>query len=343
MERKAKMIIVAFVTILVGVTFAIYLSQGEENLDWIKESLISEPDKPRYDYLEGVQLGSVNMNDGTLNNITGDFRPIYEDMKPEDYEKIFGNLLPFPQDFFAITSLIYDGKITDYERVGSEYFMQPEFYVSWFGTYDKYYLNNDPNSWKPRGYGCFPMIKQATAKRGTTIQADTYFRTGFATESYQGLVIKPTFPESAFSAKGNELFTQSLEDKKYFDIRIISPDNPIYLSFKDDIVDTSVQPEDWFIVLKPTYSNVFDSYGKIIDYVGFPSDWIRILNYEIEIDKDTPRGDYVFSIEIADPSFEINQEFYFAKDHEYYGKKYVSGAGILQAGIPHFQLILHVI
>lgn len=302
-----------------------------------------ETEGPRYDYIGAGEVFPVRDIKTSYNNITGDYRPTYNNMSDEEYEWIFGNLPPFPDDFYSLVTLVYEGKVTDFSRIGKEYWLQPEFYTSWYGLYEKYYLNNSKESWCPEGYGCFPLLKEANAEKGTTIVADTYFRTGVGVESYQGMVIRPTIPNTAKNVLGETVFEQNPKEvSKYFNIKIKNPDNEIFNSFKDNLFSHNVEEDDWFVVLKPTYSEITDKYGNYIRYEGFPDDWVRLLNYEIEISPDCPSGNYVFSIDIIEPSFSINQEFYFSTEHERYGRLYNPVGRLFQSNLPHFQLILHV-
>ena len=295
-----------------------------------------------YDYREDATVTPGQYRDVVFNDITGDYRPVYPELTDVQYEQFFGNLPEFKEDFFQIAELVYDGKITDYSRLSNNYWLQPEFYPGWFTSLNNTYIDNNPAMWTPEGYGCYPCIKEIVAPKGSDIEVNTYFKTGYATEAYQGLVIKPYLPESAVSLIGNTLFEQDMNVNSYLSVSIGNPDNALYETFKSRIVYSNVEPEDWFVVLKPTYQLLQDKYGAIIGESGFPSDWVHVLQLNIDISSDTPIGDYVVAINVVPPCFEINQEFYFSTEHEYYGALYHASGGFHRTNIPHFQVVLHV-
>jgi len=295
-----------------------------------------------YDYTEGVIVAPGEYLDPVFNDLTGDFRPTYVGMSDEQYE-FFSDLPEFKQDFFTIAQLVFDGKVTDYARLSENYWKQPEFYPGWFGIIEKSYINNDPLMWTPQGYGCYPAIKEVSVNKGSSVTVNTYFRTGFATESYQGLVIKPILPDTAISLRGNVVFEQPKDADKYLTVSIGNADNAIYDSFKDNLFYDNVEDEDWMIILKPTYQLLLDKYGVVTGEQGFPNDWVRVIEYNIDIASDTPSGDYVCAIDIITPSFLINQEFYLSTDHEYFGSLYYPAGGFHKSSMPHFQAILHIV
>lgn len=339
-KKKAKIIVAVVVLCFIGTASAIIFtsSENESFLDMIQQ----KKGEPRYDYTGGSELFPVEFREKVWNNITGDFRPNYPNMTNEEYAWIFGNLPPFPEDFFSITELVYEGKIADFSRITEEYWKQPEFYTAWFSLYEPKYLRNNPGSWCPEGYGCFPLIKEGYVDKGVTMRIDTFFRTGFAVEAYQGLILRPYMPKEAKNVMGNTLFEQSDSVEKYFNYHITNPDNAIFTSFKDSISSNNVLEKDWFTVLEPTYSLILDKYGNFVQYQGFPEDWVQIVTLEIDVAPDTPTGDYVFAFKIEEPCYHINQEFYYSIDHEYYGSKYNPVGRMFKTDIPHFQLILHV-
>lgn len=297
---------------------------------------------PKYDYLGGAYLALHSMNETIYNNITGDYRPYYENLTDEEYDWIFGNLPSFPQDFFSIVKLIYEGKLADYDRIDETIWKQPEFYVGWFTSYSTAYPRNPENTWAVEGWSFFPMIKEVSVKKGNIINTTCYLRSGYGVEAYQGMIVRPYLPDSAKNIYGNPIFNQSDLVSSYFKPRITNPDDSIYLSFKDDLTYTNVNPSDWMIVFKPTYSIIKDKYGNFLQYSGFPEDWVRLVYLEVEIADNTPSGDYVVAFDVDAPCFEINQEYYYAKNHEYYGSYYHPVSQIAKSNKPVYQLIIRV-
>ena len=238
---------------------------------------------------------------------------------------------------------MYDGKITDYERLSDNYWLQPEFYPGWFPSADAAYTNNDPNMWTPEGYGCYPTIKEIEVTRGSDIIVNTYFKTGYGTEAYQGLVVKAILPDTAKDLMGNDLFEQPEGADSNIHPMIKNPNDPLYESFKSNLIYNNVGENDWMVILKPTYQLLRDKYGEVIGESGFPDDWVRIVQLGILIDENTPVGDYIVALEIETPCFDINQEYYFSTEHEYYGASYYPAGQFHRTLIPHFQVVLHII
>ncbi len=342
MEKKKKILGIAVAIIVIVSGISIYFLYDDGCFDDILP-IDTDTKASSYDYTEGVSVLPGQYLEPVFNDITGDFRPIYEGMSEEQYDYFFCDLPEFKQDFFTITQLVFDGKITDYARLSSDYWLQPEFYPAWFSIVEREYINNDPDRWTPEGYGCYPCIKEISVRKGNDIVVNTYIRTGFGTEAYQGLVIKPKFPDNAVSLRGNVIFEQPDDVEKYLKISIGNADNAIYDSFKSKIFYNNVGETDWMVILKPTYQLLKDKYGEVIGEQGFPSDWVHIIELEIDISSDTPSGDYVVSLDIVPPCFEINQEFYFSSEHEYYGALYHPGGHFHRTLTPHFQAIVHVI
>jgi len=337
--NKKILATVAVVVVLVFSSLIYFVSIENNQSIPIDTNAKSTP----YDYTEGVNIVPGEYLEPVFNDITGDFRPMYEGMSHEQYGYFFSELPEFEQDFFTISKLVYDGKITDYSRLSENYWKQPEFYPGWFSSVDNAYIYNNPYRWKPEGYGCYPAIKEISVRKGTNIVVNTYLRTAFATEAFQGLVIKPELPDCAYSMRSNVIFEQPENVESYLQINIGNEDNALYNSFKDTLFTTNVEDIDWFVILKPTYELLKDKYNNVIGEQGFPTDWVRIVELEIDISSSTPSGDYVVSLDIVPPCFEINQEFYFSSEHEYYGTMYHPSGHFHRTIKPHFQVIVHVV
>lgn len=343
MKRKIAVVIILIVIAVSGIATATFFFAP--NNDGWKEWLIpgnTNSTEPKYNYLSGGTLIPGEYRDPVYNEITGDWRPKYQNMTSDDYRWIFGNLQEFPQDFYSIVQLVYDGRILDYSRVAEAYWQQPEFYVGWYGSINDSYLNNDPNMWTPEGYGMFPLIKEVKLKAGGNYEIDAYLRTGFGVEAYQGIVLHPHLPESAKAITGDLLFNQPEGADQYIHTKILNEDDQLYLGFKDKIAYTNVGEEDWFVILKPTYQLVVDKYGNETEE-GFPADWAQMVKLEIEIDAECPLGTYVVAIDSGTPCFEINQEYYYSQEHEYYGSMYYPAGRFHKSNKPHFQVVIEVI
>ena len=337
MEKKKILMLVLFLGVILVVAIAI--SYATENTE---DSILDEGNKTtKYNYAGGIEIVPGEYRDVVFNDKTGDYRPDYG-ISAERYEQFFGELPPFPEDFFHIAELVYSGKVTDYARISEEYYMQPEFYPAWFSIINESYIYNDPYMWTPEGYGCYPCIKEVEVPKGTTVVVNTYFRTGFATEAYQGIILKTLMPEYAKDLRGKTIFEQPKDAGKYITAKVTNPDDKTFVEFKDNLLYNNVDEGEWFTILKPTYRLLKDKYGQAIGEKGFPSDWVRILEVEIDIAKDIPAGDYVVALDVEIPCFDINQEYYFSQDHDYYGALYYPAGSFHRSAIPHFQVIMKI-
>lgn len=334
--KKKQKVFVA-IAVIIGLCVVAIAST---TIDW--DELPRTTGRAKYDYLGGAYLALHRMNETYYNNVTGDYRPLYENLSDKEYEWIFGNLPSFPQDFFSVVKLVYEGKVADYDRIAEEYWMQPEFYVGWFNTYSTSYPRNRPDMWAVEGWSFFPILKEVIAKKGSTIVTTCYLRSGYGIETYQGLIIHPYLPESAKNIYGKVLFNQSGLASSYIKPRITNPDDVLYDSFKNSLDYSNVGDSDWMLIFEPTYSIVRDKYGEFMQYTGFPSNWVYLVYLEVEISEDTPSGDYVVAFQVDPPCFEINQEYYYAKDHEYFGSYYYPVSQIARSNKPVYQLIVRV-
>lgn len=343
MKKNIKILAVVSTVIIVGSATAYILSDNNS----IGKIPIHEPGSPSYDYEEGSTIAPGEYFDPIFNDITGDYRPAYDFFSPTQYDWFFSKLPPFPEDFFYIAQLVYQGKITDYDRLDENYWKQPEFYPGWFkSVVNSSYVKPEEwvGMWTPEGYGCYPTIKEITLKnsRGKSVVINTYFRTAFDTNSYQGLIIRPYFPDKAVGILGGTLFEQPDNVERYISLNILNEDDKMYNSFKNMLASDNVGENDYFTILKPTHKIIRDKYGNKIGETGFPDDWVRILQIELNIAEDTPAGQYVVAIKIDKPCDAINQEFYYSKEHDYYGLDYFPGGDYQLTGRPHFQAIINL-
>jgi hypothetical protein len=309
----------------------------------IKPAPYFEERETNFDYTSGVEVTRITVLNTVYNDITKDYRPAYAGMTDQQYLDFFGELPSFPEDFFDVAQLVYDGKITDYSRISSTYWLQPEFYPGWFACVNASYINNDPLRWTPQGYGCYPAIKEVEIPAGSDVIVNTYFKTGYGIESYQGLVVRAILPTVAKDLRGNELFTQPQNAANYFTCNIKNPDDSTYNQFKDTLMVNNVGANDWITILKPSYQLLKDKYGNPTGESGFQEDWVRLLELGIKIADNTPKGDYVVALDIDTPCFEINQEYYLSETHTYYGAMYYPAGTYFRTSIPHFQCIVHVV
>ena len=186
------------------------------------------------------------------------------------------------------------------------------------------------------------MLKEVSVSKGSTITTTCYLRSGYGIEAYQGMIIHPFLPDAAKNIYGNILFNQSDSASSYLKPRITNPDDLLYDSFKDSITYNNVEDIDWMLIFEPTYSILRDKHGGFIQYTGFPSDWVHLVFLEVDIADDTPSGDYVVAFQVGPPCFEVNQEYYYSRDREYFGSYYYPVSQIAKSNKPVYQLIIRV-
>jgi hypothetical protein len=344
LKHKHKIFLAVALIIVVAITASSFYVVNKDDADGFP---YNSPSHPSYDYYQGTTLNPGEYFEPIYNEITEDYRPKYDCFTEKQYEDYFGELPVFPKDFFTISKLIYEGKIIDYERISDAYWLQPEFYPTWFSYLpDSRYCDYERwnGTWTPEGYGCYPGIKEvSTSARGEKVVITTYIRTGFGVGSYQGLIVRPYLPTHAVSIRGTELFEQPLDAERYLKINIANPDDELYLSFKDQLFFDNVEDSDWFVILQPTFLEIIDKYGNKIGERGFTDSWVQIIHLEITLANDIPPGDYVVAIKFVTPCFEINQEYYYSQEHEYFGVLYYPAGMYFKTKRPHFQVILRVL
>jgi len=246
------------------------------------------------------------------NEITEDYRPHWAGASDEEFKQIFGNLPKMPQDFYKKYKMFMEGKLTDYDRLGPEYWMQPEFYglnQLFFNTY----INRPANMWRIGQISCKPSFRYIEVKPGATLQLSTFFHTEIiGSEAYLGGIIHTIYPDSAMNQEGTVIFKQPDNAEQYITARIISPDNdPIFSSddFQQKIKgkNINVNDNDRLLLFPAAYSKIDVKGEKQI--VGFPESWCYKVTAEFSIANNCPKGDYVVALDIINPSWAIIEEY----------------------------------
>lgn len=273
------------------------------------------------------------------NPYTDDYRPIYANMTPEQYKVFFDELPKIPKDFYETTKLISEQKLTNFDRLGPEYWKQPEFYPGWLQSVDGMYIHNNPYEWIAHGYGCYPAAKHVETFPGATFESSTFFMTGYGVETYQGIILSPKFPKHAVNMIGETVFDQDPEKvSKWFDVSIVNPKTESWLkricenlTSQGKYINVDFDREV-LCVLKPTYTKYADGTED-----GFPADWAKKVTFKIKVSPDCPKGNYCLILNFRNPSEAINEEMYWI-----YKLWYTPAVGYYVKDIPYYQLIITV-
>ena len=193
--------------------------------------------------------------------------------------------------------------------------------------------------WVAHGYGCYPAFKHIETFPGAEVQSTTFFMTGYGVETYQGLVLTPTFPRWAENMIGEHVFEQNPEQlEKWFDVSVISPHTEPWLKRICDNLTRGGKfvnidfDKEALVVLEPTYVEYSDGTAK-----GFPSDWVKKLTFNIKVSNDCPKGNYALIVDFKNPSAAVNEELYWI-----YKLWYIPAVGFYQPDVPYYQLIITV-
>jgi hypothetical protein len=283
----------------------------------------------------------------TFNPITQDYRPRWEGCTDEQYKQIFGNLPKMPQDFYKRFKLFIDGLFTDYERLGPEYWKQPEFYGLDEYMFKTYLREDLVNMWYIGQIACTPSIRNLEIKAGNTVNLSTFFHTGVTgSEAYLGAIIRPIYPKSAMNQEGQSIYDNPENIEDYIKVRITSPSNdPLYSSeefqshMKGKITNLK---DDYRLLLFPaTYRSIDVGGEKVMQ--GFKSNWCYKITFEVNVLPGTPVGNYVIAIDAMNPSDAIAEEYNWEISGSPYYSYYLPAIREQRPVAPYFQLIISVL
>jgi hypothetical protein len=169
---------------------------------------------------------------------------------------MFKNLPEMPADFYQMRDSMRSGKIRDLGKIGLEYYMQPE----WFPNFEEAglpLLQNPPEGrWGAFGFGSYPSDTVSTLVAGDTLKLHFYMRSSYLVETYQGISLTASFPESEAMVEGYTLpdgsagVTQDPAVKNYFDVEVspkifvLEPNFPIYSKNGTILVELSVTAKE---------------------------------------------------------------------------------------------------
>ena len=280
------------------------------------------------------------------NDITQDYRPRWKGATDEEFAQIFSELPKMPMDFYRKYKMFMDGQITDYDRLGIEYWSQPEFFgldSNSFYTYNERW----DNMWNIGQVSCKPSHRYVELKRGATVQLSTFVHTGvIGTEAYLGGVVKTDLPDACLTLSGQKVFDQPTNADKYISSKIISPGNdPIYESetFQNIIEGhyDNVLPGRRLLLFPATYRKLNEN-GEPVIY-GFPSDWVKKVTLQIDIAEDCPPDNYIVSLDMENPSETIIQEYNWIISGSPYYSFFFPAIREWRPICPYFQVVITVV
>jgi len=280
----------------------------------------------------------------TYNPLTNDYRPRWKNATDEQYLQIFGHLPKFPQDFYRKYSLFMQGQLTDYDRLGPEYWRQPEFYGMTQQMFN-IYMTQHPGQWTPGTVGCKPTFREVELEKGATVSLSTFFHASIVAQAYQGAIFYAYLPDAAINYDNVRVFTQPEGAADHIHFKITEPENDsIYESkmFQQNMTGLyqNVGPGERFVLFYPTYY-VVDKLGKK-ENQGYQEGWCYRVTVKITVDTDCPAGTYDVAVDIKNPSTPIIQEFnWVMSSAPYYGMFY-SATREWRPVCPFFQIIVVV-
>jgi len=107
------------------------------------------------------------------------------------------NTIEKPDDFKLVVRELQSGYI-DVCDLNENYYLQPDFYEDSWQIGKRYYDEHDYSRWVVYGHGAYPAnphIVFKTDKVDEWIRFCTFYRTGWGTETYQGLKLVPSYSD----------------------------------------------------------------------------------------------------------------------------------------------------
>jgi hypothetical protein len=118
-------------------------------------------------------------------------RPKYDSISAD----VFKDLPEYPANFAILKRDIYNGQITDLNRIPENVYRQPEVYPTWDNG-QKWFTEHDYSRWGVHGYGFFPgelSYTVANMTAGDTINIYSFLHTSWGIETWQGLKLIPVY------------------------------------------------------------------------------------------------------------------------------------------------------
>jgi len=221
---------------------------------------------------------------------------------------IFRDLPAFPDDFGPVKALIDAGRVRDVcERIGEEYWKQPEFYPNFVPGGVSMMLNPPTDRMGVQGYGSFPGEGIVGAEPGETIRTCTFLHTSWLISTYQGMKLNPVYLDdtelsmNSFSNGARTVSQSAEENQQYFNIEV----------------------EPYQFLLEPTWGYFYNG-------------WTRKIDVVVHVSPNTPPGRYIIGVGVTAPDPDKAEEWLWE-----YKTIYVN-AGAFGIGRPIYMLGIEV-
>jgi len=145
----------------------------------------------------------------------------------------FGNepfeLLPeYPEDLQEVKKL-FETNTIPIQRVPEEYYLQPEFYPSWYGVCEKLY-GEERKNYGVYGFNIYPSLITSFCKKGDTFNVSALVNTGFGVQVRTGTKINLTYNSTILDVQISGVSTDSFLLNKTFPAFELGWSKPITLS-----------------------------------------------------------------------------------------------------------------
>jgi len=346
-RKSSSIVIVALIIVVstIGVGILIY-KNSEGSSDGILYSDDPYNSTVPYKLFEPSGLNrtvSQFISNPIYNTLTGDYRPRWTGCTDEEFMQIFGSLPKMPQDFYKKYSMFMNGELTDYDRLGPEYWQQPEFHSLDQTAFNNYLNRPGTGMWTPGTIGCKPSVRQIEMRKGASVSVSAFFHGNVeGSEAYLGTIFYVLFPDAAMNYDGVKIFNQPSDASKYIHASITGPDNDIvFTSFQKNITGLGIGANERLVLFSPTYHKN-DMMGKQMQ-LGFKPSWCYKVTLAISVDKDCPTGTYDIAIDMENPSAAINQEYIWVLSGYPYYAFYFPAPREWRPVCPFFQVIITVV
>jgi len=220
---------------------------------------------------------------------------------------VFSELPPFPKDFDEIALLVYIGSITEMNRIGPEYFKQPEFYAGWGDQGVPLYQHPPKDRWGAFGYGTYPSEMLVNSPRNAEWNVSFFMHTSWLVQTYQGIGFNVVFPATAALIQNNfpdgqkNITQDPAKVKDYFEV--------------------SVEPSS--LLLEPAFPI-------------FKQGWTQRVVVKAKA-KNVPPGRYAIGLDIGGPDSKLAEEWLWK-----YKTQYSGNAGMTGVGRPWYTVFIDV-
>jgi len=137
--------------------------------------------------------------DNTVNasEIIPNSRPQYDSIPNE----VFKDLPDYPSNFVILKRDIFNGQITNLNKIPDNIYKQPELYPTWETNGQKWFTDHDYSRWGVHGYGFFPgeiSYDISNMAAGDEVNTHSFLHTSWGIETWQGLKLIPVYDHDYF-------------------------------------------------------------------------------------------------------------------------------------------------